>query len=324
MREGSNSYALAKRFCSCHELNAQHVEPLAEMVKGQVAAYCAAIERRKERALRAENRRKLLRWQKRFTTSVTHDVHAGLRVTKRAATRRAARAHDLSASSTPAEGQVVGRLHIEIGGGQTGTLVVHTGCDARQLAYGFCAAHALADDAAAQIEQQIERHLLEASVRRRSLFFLFTRCCVAASTRRPTGARLRAAAAAARSRYSATSVFFAPPRAHPTYPAFRSQEIEARDAARQTQREDAATRVRRQQREANAPLFNLEVRLAEGRAGVVPVFAGCDSAALARTFVEEHALPAKAIQKLTRLIDDNVAIYAAGQSEAPAPAHQHA
>ena len=167
VREGSNSYALAKRFCSCHEIHVRHVEPLAEMVKGQVAAYCAAIERRKERASRAENRRKLLRWQQRFTTSVSHDVHAGLRVTKRAATRHAARAHDLSASSTPAESQVVGRLHIEIGGGQTGTLVVHTGCDARQLAYGFCAAHGLADGAAAQIEQQIERHLLEASVRQR-------------------------------------------------------------------------------------------------------------------------------------------------------------
>ena len=99
------------------------------------------------------------------------------------------------------------------------------------------------------------------------------------------------------------------------------QEIEARELARRKQLEDASTRVRRQQEE-ETPLFNLEVRLAEGRSGVVPVFAGCDSAALARTFVAEHALPAKAIEKLTSLIDDNVAIYAAGQVEAPAPAQQ--
>lgn len=100
------------------------------------------------------------------------------------------------------------------------------------------------------------------------------------------------------------------------------QEIEARELARRKQLEDASTRVRRQQEEEETPLFNLEVRLAEGRSGVVPVFAGCDSAALARTFVAEHALPAKAIEKLTSLIDDNVAIYAAGQVEAPAPAQQ--
>ena len=36
VREGSNAFALAKRFCSCHALHRRHVEPLAEMVQAQV------------------------------------------------------------------------------------------------------------------------------------------------------------------------------------------------------------------------------------------------------------------------------------------------
>jgi hypothetical protein len=80
--------------------------------------------------------------------------------------------------------------------------------------------------------------------------------------------------------------------------------------SRQQQLEQASEEQDMQTDDGEPPLFNLEVRLSAERSEVVAVYAGEDAATLAAAFVATHSLPVKAVAKLTRLIEENVAHYA--------------
>ena len=110
-----------------------------------------------------------------------------------------------------------------------------------------------------------------------------------------------------------------------THTHTHDQEMDEEEAARRVKLMDASDRVavsRQQQLEqaseeqdmqnddGEPPLFNLEVRLSAERSEVVAVYAGEDAATLAAAFVATHSLPVKAVAKLTRLIEENVAHYA--------------
>lgn len=175
VRRESKPFSLAHQFVRLHRMDVSYTVKLAKMIEDRMRAFLKEEERRDQAERRRANRKEVEEYRRRFTRpkpfQLRSDAIAASRQSMNAAAMGrqvapvAAEGADAGIPVVPVrqpQRPLVGRLHVQVGQGKTGTIVIREGDDPHELVENFRKAFGLrrgvARHLADTVRQRLEEH----------------------------------------------------------------------------------------------------------------------------------------------------------------------
>ena len=295
VREGDNAGLLASEFVREHNLHPRHTTQLSELVKSKIAEYNTEQTRRLAIERRKKSRKELQQARmKEPTKAESPEFRSHARILRR---------KSIGGRLAKRERVLVGRMHVRVGKGKTGVLVVRRGDDPEVVVENFRRTFALKKSQAASIETQVRTQLekFESEYRARHM----SASPVSYAPRgTPSSARV------VRGTDVEESPIWSAAKSKP-----EADAVPGLAGLTEYQRKLFETTLRgtppEKTAEENAPLFNLDVDIGRGERERILVRNGDNPAALAREFSEQHDLSPTKCSRLEKLLTDNMSNFGA-------------
>ena len=151
VREGDNAGLLASEFVREHRLDPRHTSQLSKVVKARIAEYNTEAARKLAMQQRARSRRELeCARNKEPTKAQSPQFHSHSRILRR---------KNVGGRLAKRERVLVGRMHVRVGKGKTGVLVVRRGDNPHEIVENFRRTYALKRSQAKTIETRVRAQL---------------------------------------------------------------------------------------------------------------------------------------------------------------------
>jgi len=172
VRRDSKPFSLAHQFVRQHQMDVSYTVKLSKLIEDRVKAFLDEENRRDQAERRRANRREVQEYRRRFTRPKPFQLRSDA-----IARSRGADSANLAPSVTGSvaiartgahlepmrvpQRALVGRLHVQVGQGKTGTIVIRAGDDPVELVENFRKAFGLRRGVARHLAEAVRQRLVE-------------------------------------------------------------------------------------------------------------------------------------------------------------------